>query len=94
MPDPAELQVLVDLRKAARLSQARVAELFGLTPEQGRKTIGNWEAGVHPADKHRRTRFIRYLWDDLGLRREPAQFEAIWSILVEAWRWEPINDAE
>src|SRR5215216_6002571 len=53
MADPTKLQILVDLRRAAHLSQERVAELFGLAPEQGRKTLGNWEIGSHPPDKSR-----------------------------------------
>ncbi len=96
MPNPAKLQILVDLRKQVqpRLSQKQVAERFGLDAEQGRKTVSNWEAGIHPPDKNRRAHFVRYLWDDLGLRRDPAKFEEVWAVLVEEWDWKPLSDAE
>jgi transcriptional regulator with XRE-family HTH domain len=85
MPEPAKLQILVELRKAAHLSQKQVAQRFGLEPEQGRKTVGNWEIGIHPPDKSRRQQFIGYLWDALGLRHDPQRFEQVWSLLVAEW---------
>lgn len=95
--DPVKIQVLVDLRKAVRprLSQTAVAKIFGLDPKYGRKTIGSWENGEFgPDENQRRTKFIGYLWDTLGLRKDPEQFEAVWQLLVEQWRWLPISDDE
>jgi WD40 repeat protein/transcriptional regulator with XRE-family HTH domain len=94
MADSTRLQILVDLRKAAHLTQRKVAQLFDMEGSQGRQTIGNWEAGIHPPSKSRRTRFIHYLWDELGLRRTPRQFEEVWAILVQEWKWYPISDEE
>lgn len=94
--DPARLQILVDLRKAVRprLSQSTVAEKFGLG-RTGDRTVGEWENGRSiPKESQRRSRFIGYLWDDLGLRREPEKFVEIWEMLVEVWRWEPLDEEE
>ncbi|MBW7884857.1 MAG: tetratricopeptide repeat protein [Caldilineaceae bacterium] len=96
MPDARRLRYLAQMRKeiSPRLTQARAAALLGLEGRQSRQTLGLWENGeAVPATRHRR-RFIGYLWDVLGLRRAPAEFERVWAILVEEWRWDPITDAE
>ncbi|MEM7131460.1 MAG: tetratricopeptide repeat protein [Chloroflexota bacterium] len=97
MPRPERLQILVDLRKQVRprLSQKAAAAKLGLDSNQGRKTVGDWELGKYaPNEGNRRLPFIHYLWDALGLRRDPVEFEAVWQILVEEWEWEPISDKE
>lgn len=96
MPNPTRLQILADLRRQARprLNQTAVAKIFGLDPEYGRKAVGTWEQGENSPDKERRTPFIGYLWDDLGLRSDPEKFEAVWQILVAEWGWAPISDEE
>ncbi|MEZ4868535.1 MAG: AAA family ATPase [Caldilineaceae bacterium] len=96
MPDPHRLQILADLRRQARprLSQAAVAAKFELDLDYGRKAVGTWERGENSPDKSRRRRFIGYLWDDLGLRHDPAKFEEVWQILVEEWQWDAISDEE
>lgn len=96
MPNAIRLQVLSDLRRQAypRLSQSMVARKFDLDPQYGRKAIGAWEKGENIPNPDRRIRFLRYLWDDLRLRKTPERFEEIWQILVEEWKWEPISDEE
>jgi len=96
MIDPVRIEILVNLRKAVRprISQTRAANFFGLDSKHGRKTIGTWENGQSAADEGRREKFVAYLWDMLGLRNDPEKFEDVWQILVEEWRWKPINDEE
>lgn len=88
------LAILRELREAAGLSQAEAARRVGLTGRQSRLTLGAWENGTFPADKKRRTALIDYLWDVLRLRRDPARFAEVWSVLEEAWGWEPLSDSE
>lgn len=96
MPNATRLQILVDLRRQLRprLSQSAVARKFDLDAVYGRKAISAWELGEAIPSRDRRVRFMGYLWDDLGLRRTPNQFEEIWQILVEEWQWSPISDEE
>lgn len=94
MPNPQRLDVLRQLREAAQLTQADMALICGLRGRQSHQTAGAWERGTITPDARRRKRFIGYLWDDLGLRRDPERFEAVWRILVEEWGWQPIDAAE
>lgn len=94
MPNPTRLQILADLRRQARLSQTVVAKKFRLDSNYGRKAVGTWEQGANSPEKERRSPFIGYLWDDLGLRNDPEKFEVVWQILVEEWGWAPISDEE
>ena len=94
MPDPLRLDVLRELREAANLTQAYMARACGLRGQQSHQTAGAWERGAMIPDARRRARIIGYLWDDLGLRREPARFQSVWEILVEEWGWEPIGTTE
>lgn len=93
MPDPKRLSILIELRDAANLNQTEAAKLFGLK-EQGRKSVAAWEAGESTPAKKRRTRFITYLWDNLGLRNDLEKFEQVFNVLVEEWQWEPLTDRE
>jgi len=88
------LDILRDLRERAGLTQADMARRCGLTGRQSHQTAGAWERGEIKPSAHRRTRFIGYLWDELRLREDPAQFEAIWAILEKEWHWAPISDDE
>lgn len=94
MPDPHRLTILTQLRKAARLSLSDMARACGLVGTQSHQTAGAWELGQMIPTARRRAPFLHYLWDTLALRQEPAQFETIWTILVEEWRWEPLSDRE
>lgn len=94
MNDMASLDRLRELRETAGLTQSDMARLCGLRGQQSHQTAGAWERGTMIPSPSRRVRFIGYLWDHLHLRDDPAQFEAVWEMLVEAWDWEPITDAE
>lgn len=94
MAPDTRLNFLVELREDARLTQADVARRFGLSERQGYKSVAAWEQGESVPTARRRARFIGYLWDDLGLRKEPARFEACWETLVERWHWEPLSGQE
>lgn len=94
MPTPNRLSILIDLRREAALSQADMARLCGLTGSQSHQTAGAWERGEYAPGPRRRTDFAHYLWDHLGLRRKPEQFEQIWQLLTEEWGWEVWSDAE
>lgn len=95
MPNPQHLTILTELREAAGLTLTQMARRCGLTGKQSRLTAGAWERGEYaPDERRRRTRLIGYLWDDLGLRRDPTRFEAVWDVLVNEWGWAPMEDAE
>jgi transcriptional regulator with XRE-family HTH domain len=91
-PDP--LNFLVELREAAGLTQKEVARRFDLADRQGYKSVAAWEKGESVPKDRLRARFLRYLWDDLRLHKEPERFAECWEILVERWHWEPLSDAE
>lgn len=92
--NPVKLDVLCQLRETAGLTQTQAARLCGLTSKQGRVSLGAWEQGKRIPHTTRRPQIIAYLWDHLGLRKDPTQFEKVWTILVEEWDWEPIGDRE
>lgn len=91
---PERLAVLVDLRREAGISQTEMARLCGLTGRQSHQTAGAWERGEYAPSPQRRTDFAHYLWDRLGLRREPTAFDELWAVLSEEWGWEPFGDDE
>jgi tetratricopeptide (TPR) repeat protein/transcriptional regulator with XRE-family HTH domain len=93
-PPNANLTLLAELRERAGLTQADMARLCGLRGRQSHQTAGAWERGEITPGARRRTRFLGYLWDHLGLRCDHARFAAVWDLLVEAWGWAPIGDAE
>ena len=93
MPDPMKLKKLIDLRRAADKSQTEAATYFGLAPS-ARNEIRLWEYGQKIPPFKYRTPFIGYLWDFLNLRENPQHFEDVWSILVEQWDWDPLNEVE
>ena len=94
MPNPVKLDILRELRESAGLNQVQAAKLCGLTSKQGRISLAAWEQGQSIPRATRRSRFIGYLWDHLGLRKKPEQFETVWEMLVEEWQWEEIGDSE
>ena len=94
MPSSLRLDILRDLRERAGQSQVKMAEICGLHGKQSYQTAGAWERGDMTPNRTRRTKFIGYLWDHLGLRQDPAAFERVWKILEEEWQWEPITDQE
>jgi tetratricopeptide (TPR) repeat protein/transcriptional regulator with XRE-family HTH domain len=88
------LTLLTDLRKAAGLNLSDMAWACGLCGNQSHQTAGAWELGRMTPTARRRAPFLRYLWDTLRLRQQPAQLETLWETLVEEWDWEPISDGE
>jgi predicted ATPase/transcriptional regulator with XRE-family HTH domain len=94
MSKPQSLEILSELRREAGLSQREMARLCGLHGRRSHQTAGAWERGDYAPDPRRRLDFIHYLWDGLGLRRDPQQFEEVWAILAEQWGWEIIDDGE
>ncbi len=68
MPNTQRLAILSEMRQAAGLSQTEMAQRCGLRGRQSYQTAGAWERGEYTPGTNRRTRFIGYLWDDLGLR--------------------------
>jgi transcriptional regulator with XRE-family HTH domain len=94
MATSLRLDILRDLRQRAGLTQGDMARLCGLHGRQSHQTAGAWERGEMIPNRSRRAKFIGYLWDYLGLGRDPHCFEDVWTILVEEWDWEPISDRE
>lgn len=94
-PAAQRLTILTELRLAAGLTLGHMAHRCGLRGNQSHQTAGAWERGeMIPNDGRRRPHFLGYLWDDLGLRRDPTHFAAVWEILIEEWQWEPLSDRE
>ena len=86
------LETLIDLRKEKELTQQAVAEFFGI---KNYNTVSQWENGVATPPKRRRTRFIGYLWYQLGLKADEQRFSAVWNDIMEAlWGWEPLSPEE
>jgi len=85
---------LTDLRERVGLTLTEMAARCGVAGNQGRKTVGDWEAGRATPRASRRAKFVDYLWYDLQLREDPVRFDEVWTILVEEWGWEPLNATE
>ncbi len=92
-PDP-RLNFLAERRIAAGLTQKEAAQRFGLAERQGYKSVAAWEKGERTPKPQLRARFLRYLWDDLQLHKEPTRFADDWAMLVECWHWEPLRADE
>ncbi|MEM7531484.1 MAG: NB-ARC domain-containing protein [Chloroflexota bacterium] len=95
--NPGRLEFLTDLRRVQDpiYTLERMARYFQLTGKFAYQTMSKWERGeVTPAERKHRTRFLYYLWDELLLRRDHAQFEEVWQILVEEWQWHPLDEGE
>ena len=93
--NPQKTVKLAEFREAAGLTQDQAAAYFGLKGKKRRDTVGGWERGQsRPGLKHR-ARFITYLWDKLGLRRNQQLFWEIWrEIAVTEWGWSPLGEGE
>lgn len=94
MPSSNKLIILTNVRKKARVSLAQAAQYFGLDGTKSRESVGKWESGEITPRSHRRTRFIDYLGNLLGLRDNRPRFQEVWDVLVETWHWEPVGEAE
>jgi tetratricopeptide (TPR) repeat protein len=88
----SELFALQQLRETAGLSQQDAARFFEM---KDRRSIGAWELGKSRPHHTRRTRFMIYLLDKLGLRRQPEEFLQLWQEIAFAkWGWRMLNDQE
>jgi len=83
--------MLYTLRRRARISQKRAGAYFGVS----RDAVSDWEHDVTVPELDRRTRFISYLWDELGLKYHPEEFERTWhEVMVALWLWPPLTADE
>jgi transcriptional regulator with XRE-family HTH domain len=86
---------LAELRRQANLNQDQAAEHLGLTGTKRRDSVSKYELGISRPGPARRTRFILYLLDILGLRDNPSEFEELWEeVMVCEWGWWPLTDEE
>ena len=93
--DSRKTTILAKLREAAGLTQDEAAAYFGMTGEKRRDSVGAWERGTGAPHGRRRSRFIDYLWSELGLWQNPTQFSETWDeIMVGQWRWVPLRKDE
>ena len=92
---PQKLQVLVELREAAGLTQDEAGARLGLEGKKRRDSVHAWETGVSAPDVKRRAEFIVYLLDGLRLRSDLARLARVWDeIMVGEWRWRSLSDDE
>ena len=90
--DPQKLDMLVELRKKAKVSQGQAASFFEM---KNYGSIANWETGKSKPRVSRRPDFIIYLIDKLGLRQDYEQFHKIWQeVMVAEWKWAPLTEPE
>lgn len=90
-----KLQILVELRQAAHLSQDQAAEFLGLIGNRRRQSVADWEWGKSRPDIGLRALFIGYLLDQLRLRQNPEKFGQIWvEVMVGEWGWSLLSEAE
>ena len=93
--DYSKTVILAELRRQAGLSQDQAAEHLGLTGKKRRDSVSNYELAVSRPGPDKRTRFIIYLLDVLGLRDNPSEFSKIWDdVMVCEWQWWPLSDEE
>lgn len=86
------LETLTDLRKEKGLSQKAVAHWFDL---KNYNTVSQWESGKAQPPQTHRTKFIGYLWYQLGLNQDEQQFLTVWyEVMVSLWGWEELTAAE
>jgi hypothetical protein len=89
--DAQKLAALADLRREAGLSQSEVATFFGMKRWD---SVSAWELGMSKPRSTRRSWFIVYLLDKLGLRNY-QQFVKMWNdLMVEQWGWQPLSEDE
>ena len=93
--DSQKTNVLYTLRRQAGRSQSDAAKFLGLKGDRGRERVGEWEGGHKAPDLKHRSKFIYWLWDELGLRRNPELFGKVWKdVMVGQWRWLPFSESE
>ena len=86
------VSILAELRKDAGLSQQVTASYFGL---KNRDSVSAWEIGKSRPHTRHRERFILYLLDKIGLRRDIGEFIKLWeSVMVREWGWRILSENE
>lgn len=93
MPDPRKLYILTKMREERGITLDQMAQYFGLR-RKGRESAGKWESGDATPRPRRRTQFIDYLCQGLGLRQDRDKLRQVWAILQEEWEWEPLTEVE
>lgn len=94
MFDRDRLALLVDLRKRARVSLRQMAAACGLYGDAGRESVRAWELGESKPQSTRRPKIVHYLWNDLGLHRQPELLTAVWGVFVDEWGWNDLTADE
>jgi tetratricopeptide (TPR) repeat protein len=91
----SKTRILYKLRREAGINQTEAGKYFGLTGKECRNSVSAWENNRKwPAD-FRRTRFIEYLWDLLGLRHKTKLFLKVWKDVMQGvWEWDPLQEDE
>jgi tetratricopeptide (TPR) repeat protein len=93
--DLRKLQILVELREAANLTQDKAGALLGLEGAKRRDSVRAWETGTSCPALKRRPDFIVYLLDGLRLRNDLKRFLQVWDdIMVGEWGWRPLSEEE
>ena len=86
------LKILAQLRRDAGLTQEQVRVYFN---RKNKDSVSQWENGKTRPKEGLRPKFIGYLLDMLGLRRQPEDFFDIWQkVMVGLWKWEDLTEDE
>ncbi|WP_129677835.1 tetratricopeptide repeat protein [Candidatus Chloroploca sp. Khr17] len=94
MPDRHQLAILTRLRKAAKVTLAEMARACSLNGNRAYESAGAWERGEAVPRATLRVPFLGYLAQTLRLADDHATLAAIWDVLVQAWGWEPLEEAD
>lgn len=90
--NPQKLSILINLREEASLSQTEVAKFFSM---EDYNSVSAWEKGDSRPLLQRRSDFMIYLLDKLGLHNDYQQFRKVWDdVMVGEWRWDPLSKEE
>jgi hypothetical protein len=71
-----------------------MARCCGLPGKRGRETAGRWERWQSIPHHGRRSPFIVYLCENLGLKRDGKLFDQVFDVLCEEWGWESLDERE
>ncbi|NCC30646.1 MAG: tetratricopeptide repeat protein [Chloroflexia bacterium] len=94
MPDRHQLAILTRLRKAAKVTLAEMARACSLSGNRAYESAGAWERGEAVPRATIREPFLGYLAQTLRLADDHATLAAVWDVLVHAWGWDPLEEAD
>ncbi|PDV97131.1 tetratricopeptide repeat protein [Candidatus Chloroploca asiatica] len=94
MSDRHQLAILTRLRKAAKVTLAEMARACSLNGNRAYESAGAWERGAAVPRATLRVPFLGYLAQTLRLADDHATLAAVWDVLVHAWGWEPLDEAD